>query len=111
MCETLNRIRFHAPPSPSDDEEEVASHFGESFAAGVFAVDQAKEDWIGPFRSEYGFHLLLLTTVKAGYFPSLDEVRARVVDDVTQKRVREELDRIYRDTRGTYEVQIVAPKS
>ena len=25
VCETLNRIRLHAPPSPSDDEEEVAS--------------------------------------------------------------------------------------
>ena len=120
----LNKVSlpFHLAASRGDhflyhrnyvnkNEEEVASHFGESFAAGVFAVDQAKEDWIGPFRSEYGFHLLLLTTVKAGYFPPLDEVRSRVVDDVTQKRVREELDRIYRDTRGIYEVQIVAPKS
>ena len=49
--------------------------------------------------------------MKGGYFPPLDEVRARVADDVTQKRVREELDRIYRDIRGTYEVQIVADQS
>ena len=120
----LNKVSlpFHLAASRGDhflyhrnyvnkNKEEVASHFGESFAAEVFAVDQVQEDWIGPFRSEYGFHLLLLTTVKGGYFPPLDEVRARVADDVTQKRVREELDRIYRDIRGTYEVQIVADQS
>ncbi|HAK53277.1 MAG TPA: hypothetical protein DCM54_15450 [Gammaproteobacteria bacterium] len=120
----LNKVSlpFHLAASRGDhflyhrnyvnkNEPEVASHFGDSFATEVFAVDQAQDDWIGPFRSEYGFHLLLLTSVKEGYFPPLDEVRARIVDDVTQRRVREELDRIYQDIRGTYEVQIEAPEN
>ena len=89
--------------------DEVASHFGASFAASVFAVDQPQGNWLGPFQSEYGYHLVLLSSYKEGYVPPLTDIQAKVLDDLTRIRVKEQLDRLYEEVRSTYEIQIAEP--
>ena len=118
--EYLNEVQlpFHLAASRGDhflyhrnyvnkNQEEVASHFGRSFAAEVFELTGDDATWRGPFQSAYGFHLLLVTTHKPGYYPELEEVSARVVDDLTRVRVREELDLVYEEMRATYDINIV----
>lgn len=90
--------------------DEVASHFGASFAASVFAIDQPQRNWLGPFQSEYGYHLVLLTGNKKGYVPPLRDIQAKVLDDLSRIRVKEQLDRLYEEVRTTYEIQIAEPR-
>lgn len=87
------------------EKEEIASHFGEPFADQVFTF-VAGDTWQGPVLSAYGAHLILLSGAKAGYYPSLEEVRARVADDVTRVKVAEELALFYQEVRGTYDIEV-----
>ena len=89
--------------------EEVASHFGESFANDVFELQAEDSTWQGPFSSAYGAHLVLVTSMKAGYFPALDEVRARVADDVSRVKLEEAQDKLYQEMRSAYVIEVVAP--
>jgi hypothetical protein len=113
-----SRLPFHLAGSRGDhflyhrnyvnkDQEEVASHFGDGFGEEVFKLDDNGGRWSGPFQSSYGYHLVLVSSVKPGYFPPLDEVRARIADDVTRVRVRQELDQFYREIRDTYYISVI----
>jgi|TARA_Y100000310_G_scaffold261403_1_gene270706 hypothetical protein len=113
-----SRLPFHQAASRGDHflyhrnyvnkgEQEVASHFGHGFAEDMFALTVSDTDWQGPLQSSFGYHLVLLTSFKPGYYPQLDEIRARVEDDVTQVRIREEIDRFYKEVRSTYFVTVV----
>jgi len=108
-----SRLPFHLAGSRGDhflyhrnyvnkEQEEVASHFGDGFALDVFKLEEAGSSWRGPFQSTYGYHLVLVSSVKPGYYPRLDEVRTRVTDDVTRVRVEEKLDQFYQEVRDTY---------
>lgn len=92
-------------------QEEVASHFGDGFAHDVFALADDGAIWRGPFQSAYGYHLVLVSSLKPGYYPVLDQVRARVVDDVTRVRIKQELDRFYQEVRSTYYISVIEPES
>ncbi len=59
----------------------VATHFGEAFTQAVFSLT-ADSIWHGPFRSEHGSHLVLLTKNNAGRTPELKEVAGQVVQDL-----------------------------
>lgn len=87
------------------EAEEVASHFGDQFASRVFAFD-VSDVWQGPIASSYGSHLILLSSSKPGYYPALQEVQARVADDVTRIKVAEELARFYQEVRSTYDIEV-----
>jgi peptidyl-prolyl cis-trans isomerase C len=89
--------------------EEVASHFGESFADDVFELQAKDATWQGPFVSAYGAHLVLVTSMKAGYFPMLDEVRARVADDVSRVKLEEAQEKLYQEMRSAYVIDVIAP--
>ena len=91
------------------EQEEIASHFGKEFGRIVFELSK-DDEWQGPFGSAYGYHLLLVNSVKSGYYPPLEEVSTRVVDDVVQIRIREELDQIYQQVRDSYDILIEEPR-
>lgn len=62
--------------------DQTASLFGSSFARQLFAPGLATDRWLGPFESEFGFHLVLLTDSKESGRATLEEVRPRVIEDV-----------------------------
>jgi hypothetical protein len=120
--EELNkaRIPFHGAPSHGDRflyhhnyvnraADEVASHFGSAMQRELFAREANDTQWIGPFRSPYGYHLVMVTAKTDGYTPSLDEVRRRVEADAFQARVQAELDRITGSIVDGYEVELDEP--
>ncbi len=72
--------------------EFIASHFGRSFSDELFALPRESEallNWNGPFRSEYGVHLVNVSQKLEGRYPSLEEVRAVVVQDFRQAKILE----------------------
>jgi hypothetical protein len=61
--------------------EFVANQFGSKFAAAV-AVLAPSGHWQGPIRSDYGWHLVLLTGKTPARDPSFAEVRGRIREEM-----------------------------
>lgn len=56
--------------------DRVAALFGDSFAQAV--AQSAPGSWLGPLRSAYGLHLVLVAAVEPGDLPPFEEVRSAV---------------------------------
>ena len=56
--------------------DRIAALFGDSFAQAV--AQSAPESWVGPLRSTYGLHLVLMAAVEPGELPPFEEVRPAV---------------------------------
>jgi hypothetical protein len=69
------------------DPQFVASHFGVPMAEQVFVLDPDNATWHGPYESEYGMHLVLLTRKVAGRYPELAEIEAAVRDDTEREAI------------------------
>ncbi len=89
------------------EADEIASHFGSAMQRQLFAEVADDKIWRGPFHSAYGYHLVMMTRLKAGYDPPLAEVRQRVEQDAVQARLKTELDRINQSIVNGYEVEVV----
>ena len=85
--------------------EFVASHFGVPMAEGVFALEPSDTDWHGPFESEYGVHLVMLTRSVAGRYPELAEVEPNVRDDAEREAIAAQKDKAIQAIVDTYEVR------
>lgn len=88
------------------DAEEIASHFDAAMQQAVFALDVDESAWRGPFRSPYGYHLVMVVKRSAGYLPSLDEVRRRVAEDAAQDSLNAKMDEFRKSIVEGYELQI-----
>lgn len=89
------------------EADEIASHFGSAMQRQLFVEEASDKIWRGPFRSPYGFHLVMMTKRTAGYAPPLEEVRQWVEQDAIQARLKMELDRINQFIVEAYEVEII----
>jgi hypothetical protein len=87
------------------DPEFVASHFGPQVAEAIFELEPHKVLWQGPFKSPYGYHVVLLTKKVEGRYPLLDEVRERVRSDAEQAEIDAMQERAIQAIVNTYEVR------
>jgi hypothetical protein len=84
----------------------VASHFGEPLAAKVFDTALVSGQWRGPYEAPYGSHVILLSRLQPGRYPSLDEVGERVYQDLQRRQLRENLDQVYQTIIDRYSVRV-----
>lgn len=61
------------------DLQAVQSQFGESFATQLFAIQPGQ--WMGPFASTYGFHLVRVNERQEATIRPFVEVRSQVLED------------------------------
>jgi hypothetical protein len=87
--------------------EQVAVLFGDELAAALFGA--APGDWTGPFRSDFGLHVVRLRSRSAARLPPYDEIAARVAEEYGAARRREANERAYREMRARYDVVIEQP--
>ena len=87
------------------DPQFVTSHFGVPMAEQVFASDPGDTTWHGPFESEYGMHLVLLTRKVAGRYPELAEIEANVRDDTEREAIAAQKDKTIQAIVDTYEIR------
>ena len=87
--------------------EFVASHFGVAMAQGIFSLEPSDKTWHGPFESEYGAHLVMLTRKAEGRYPELKEIEPSVRDDAERKAIAAQKDRAIQAIVDTYEVRRV----
>jgi len=83
----------------------VASHFGMPMAEDVFALESSDSTWHGPYESQYGMHLVLLTRKAEGRYPDLAEIEAGVRDDAEREAIATLKDQAIQAIVDTYEVR------
>jgi len=94
---------------PLTSETGVARQFGDELAAAAFAAPVGR--WIGPFKSNYGAHLVYVRKTAASHAPNFDRLRERILEDYTRAREAEALERIWRQMRARYDVVIDWPET
>jgi hypothetical protein len=87
-------------------EDFVASHFGRSMAAAVFALEPDEARWHGPLESAYGQHLVMLTKRTEGIYPPLEEIRDAVREDALRIKLDEQNERAVQAIVDTYDIRI-----
>jgi peptidyl-prolyl cis-trans isomerase C len=87
--------------------EQVAVLFGDDLAAALFGT--APGEWTGPFRSDFGLHVVRLRSRTAARLPAYDEIVARVAEEYGAQRRREANERAYREMRERYDIVIEQP--
>jgi parvulin-like peptidyl-prolyl isomerase len=83
----------------------VESHFGAELRKAVFALAPDEHNWVGPFRSQYGSHLILLVDKTEGSHAAFEDVEDLVRKDAervaTEEKQAEAIDLIVEG----YEIQ------
>ncbi len=65
----------------------IGNQFGAEFAAALMKLEPSDHDWRGPIKSQFGYHLVLLTAHTPAHLPKLAEIREAVRDDMLRDRV------------------------
>lgn len=87
------------------EPEFVASHFGQQMAVELFELEPADDRWQGPFKSPYGYHVIMLTKRVDGRYPELEEMRDRVTLDAERTEIEAMQDEAIQAIVDTYEVR------
>jgi hypothetical protein len=100
-------------PVPNDFEAtalpDVTAMFGTDFAATL--PKQPVGHWVGPIRSGYGLHLVLVRELKPGKPPELAEVGEQVLREYQAERRVEANLAAYQKMRAKYVISVQLPPS
>jgi PPIC-type PPIASE domain len=82
----------------------VASQFGNEFVSGLKQNAPSEEHWIGPIRSTYGYHVVLMTRLTEARVPALNEIRSQVADDWLRDQIEDERSRAMNQLVSRYKI-------
>jgi len=82
----------------------VASHFGNEFVSKLKQSAPAEKHWIGPIRSTYGYHVVLMTRLTEARTPGLNEIRSQVADDWLRDQIEDARSRSLSQLAGQYKI-------
>lgn len=102
--ETLGDVTMMQKHYKNISESKLNVSLGREFTEQLSKLSQGK--WTGPITSEYGYHIIKLTSHTLAKTPPLDEVRPKVKRDFMIKRKRENKEKIYRILRDKYQVTV-----
>jgi parvulin-like peptidyl-prolyl isomerase len=83
----------------------VGSQFGVGFAKALAGL-QPSTHWQGPIRSDYGWHLVLLTERNPSELPKFADVREQVKDDMLRDALSANRRKEIADLVGRYKVEL-----
>jgi hypothetical protein len=86
---------------------QIAAQFGDGFAADLAASRLG--NWVGPLRSAYGLHLVLVTRTEPLRVPAFEEVRGVVEREWFAARRASVLDGEYQKLRSRFHVRVETP--
>ncbi len=84
----------------------VASHFGPEMAEGLFALEAEDGLWQGVFKSPYGAHLVMVTSVSPGRNAVFEDVTARVTEDARRARLEADKEAAIEKITEEYDIEI-----
>jgi hypothetical protein len=88
--------------------DEVRSHFGDGLARTLAGLPVDAEGWRGPFASEHGLHLVLLTARSESRRPAFDEVEERLREELLREKREQALERGIGNVVEKYEIALEA---
>jgi hypothetical protein len=91
------------------DEEQVSRFLGPQIARAVMSMEPSDKIWQGPLPSEYGYHLVMLTSRSPRRYLELEEIRPRVQEDARQARVKQLEDAVVDKVIQDYEIRVDYP--
>jgi len=83
---------------------ELARIFGDEFAGAALKAEPGR--WVGPIRSGYGLHVVIVDRREAGQLPALADVRPLVERDFMADRRKRQIDSMYSKLLARYPVVI-----
>lgn len=94
--------RYYVDRSP----DEVAAHFGARFVDDLTRLNPDPINWQGPVTSDHGQHLVLLRRTQPAELPPLEQIRARVSDDILAARIAEARGNLFLEARSGYTISV-----
>lgn len=88
--------------------EFMQGHFGPLFVQQLQELEPAEALWQGPLQSAYGYHVVMLTELRAARYPRLDEIRSEVELEYIGEQSREALAEMIGTVREQYDVEVEA---
>ncbi len=105
-----DQVGDHTPLRAAYDDaprDQIRVLFGDPMAEALFTAPPG--DWAGPYRSDFGLHLVRLRSRTEARLPPYDEIAARVAEEFGAKRRREANEAAYRRMRDNYNVIVEMP--
>lgn len=87
------------------EPEEVISHFGRDLWQSLEQLTPNQNLWYGPFRSNYGYHLVMLVAKSSAYIPELAHIRDKVIADLRREQEEKQFDAAIQGIVDTYRVK------
>ncbi|MBV8937866.1 MAG: peptidyl-prolyl cis-trans isomerase [Alphaproteobacteria bacterium] len=87
--------------------DRIAASFGNEFASALVRAPAGR--WVGPLRSSYGLHLVLVTEVQPAALPPFEQVKAAVEREWFAERRAAALAAQYRALLADYQVTVEKP--
>ena len=84
----------------------LAGHFGTEIVSALFDNSLHIGRWTGPFKSDYGYHLVLVAKKLPGRDPDFSEVRERVYQEAVKERAQKASEQTIQEILKTYRVEI-----
>ncbi len=88
--------------------DEVRSHFGDALAQTLADLPVDAEAWRGPFASEHGLHLVLLTARSESRQPALAEIEDALREELLREKREQVLERGVERVVSKYEIALEA---
>ncbi|MEO1221817.1 MAG: peptidylprolyl isomerase [Pseudomonadota bacterium] len=88
----------------STNLRDVEARFGKQFAEGLARLDP-EEDWQGPIRSGFGWHLVRLTAREVPE-PDFDALRVSIANDWRNAEIKARKERAYETLASAYRIDI-----
>ena len=98
----LGDVSMLIPGLDAASLDEVAGQFGEDFSDALEGLELG--GWVGPIRSPFGVHLVLVSQRQPARQPPLAEIRDTVLAEWRDQRRREAREQAYLRLRERYEV-------
>ena len=72
----------------------IKDHFGDEATKVIFSDRTPLSSWSGPVRSEYGAHLIYVTSRSPGRVPPIDEIKTTLTEDMARAARRAQTDEL-----------------
>lgn len=85
----------------------IKSQFGDAMTSTLFAGELPLGEWSGPFETEYGSHVVFVSSLQPGRAPDLAEVRTQAKQQASRALAQRRADEASQQIVDRYDVEVV----
>lgn len=85
---------------------EIERSFGVSFSKDIQNI--TPKEWSGPLNSEYGSHLIFVSSISDSFTPTLKEIKNIIINDLILENQNNSVKEYLKELRNKYQIEILA---